>query len=241
MLEKTKGIVLHHLKFGESSIITEMYTENFGRKSFIMKGVRGRKSKLKANLIQPLFLLYVEFYNNEKQDLKLVKEFSLAENFTHFPYDVKKSGQAIFMAEVLYKTIRQEEPDPSLFDFLQHSIAYFDLHSEGSANFHLLFLIKLTKFLGILPLKDKVGENLIFDIREGTFDHEIPYHFHFVDSESAATLSKLLEMNYEEGSQIKFSHQQRNDLLGELIRFYSFHHYNLDTLKSISILKELFI
>lgn len=241
MLEKTKGIVLHYLKFGESSIIAHMFTDTLGRKSFMIKGVRGRKTKLKANQIQPLFILDVEFYHKENQALQLIREFSPAISFNDFPYNVKKSAQAMFMAEVLHRSLRQEEPDAALFDFLENSIEYFDLHSTGSANFHLLFLIKLTRFLGILPLKNNSEDNQIFDIREGTFHSNVPFHFQFLDTQSAKILSKLLDMNYEEGSCIRFSHQERNHLLDEIVRFYSYHHYNLQNLNSYSILKELFV
>ncbi len=240
MLEKTRAIVLHHIKFGESSLITHMFTERFGRKSFIMKGVRGRKTRMKANLVQPLFILNIEFYDKEKQELQLVKEFSLAENFSHFPYDVHKSAQAMFMAEVLYKSLRQEEPDQAMFDFLQNSFRYFDLQTEGAANFHLLFLIKLTRFLGILPLNDNSSDRSIFDIREGTFHEDMPFHFHFLERESARRLAKLLEMNYEEGSAVRFSHHERNALLDEILSFYSYHHFKLDNLNSLSVLKDLF-
>ncbi len=240
MLEKTRGIVLHHFKFGESSIITHVFTEKFGRKSFIIKGIRGRRTRHKANLIQALFVLNFEFYRKEKQDIQLVKEMSLAENFSVYPYDVSKSAQAMFMAEVLYKTIRQEEADQALFDFLINSIEYFDIHTEGTANFHLLFLMKLTRFLGILPLKEISGTEVIFDIREGTFNTGSPQHFHFLDSDVAGILAKLLDMNYAEGSSQKFSHHQRNALLEELIRFYSYHHFRLDNLNSYGILKELY-
>ena len=240
MLEKTRGIVLHHLKYGESSIIAHLYTEKFGRKSFMMKGVRGKKTRQKANLIQPLFILDLEFYRKEKHELQLVKEFSLSENFSHFPYDLKKSAQAMFIAEVLYKSLRQEEADKLLFDFLHHSFLYFDLHTEGSANFHLLFLIKLTRFLGILPLKENANGKMIFDIREGTFNEEVPFHLHFLEQGSASMLARLLDMNYEEGSGVSFSHNERNILLDEILRFYSWHHFNLENLNSLNILKELF-
>ncbi len=240
MLQKTRAVVLHYLKFGESSIIAHLFTENYGRKTLIIKGVRGRKTRMKANLIQPLFLLDVEYYQKEQQEMQLMKEFSLAYNFTDFPYDVKKSTQALFIAEVLYKTLRQEEPDQNLFDFLIHSITYFDLQQEGSANFHLLFLVKLTRFLGILPLKESEGKQDIFDIREGRFQSDIPFHFHFLDPSSAGMLANLLNMNYEAASAFRLSHVERNNLLNEILRFYSFHHYHVDNLKSIRVLKEIF-
>ena len=195
---------------------------------------------MKANLIQPLFLLDVEYYQKEQKDLQLMKEYSLAQNFTNFPYNIKKSTQVMFMAEVLHKCLRQEEPDQNLFDFLVHSIAYFDLQQEGSENFHLLFMVKLTRFLGILPLKETSGKQNIFNIREGTFQSDVPFHFHFLDPMSASILSKLLEMNYEEAGRLRFSHHERNHLLNEILRFYSFHHFSLDNLKSISVLKEIF-
>ena len=105
MLEKTKAIVLQKIKYGDTSLICQVYTENFGRKSFLFKGVRTKKSRHKANLLQNLFILNFEFYYKEGRDLFLVKEFSNAISFVDFPYNPVKSSQALFLSEILSKCL----------------------------------------------------------------------------------------------------------------------------------------
>jgi DNA repair protein RecO (recombination protein O) len=239
MLEKTRGIVLHHLKYGESSIISHIYTEKFGRRSFMIKGARG-KSKSKAGMFQPLFCLNLEFYHKENLELMLVKEASMAKTYTSFPYDSRKGAQAMFIAEVLYKTLREEESNPALFDFLITSFEYFDLHEGNTANFHLAFLLKLTRFLGILPMGDNSSGQRFFDIKEGVFDRNIPLHFDFLDESMAGLMSEMLSKNYDAALEMQISRLDRNNLLHEILRFYAFHHFKLDVLNSLDIVKELF-
>ena len=59
MLQKTKGIVLHTLKYNDTSIIVDMYTELSGRTSFLVPVPRSRKAAVKSVLFQPLS--FIEF------------------------------------------------------------------------------------------------------------------------------------------------------------------------------------
>ncbi len=242
MLEKTKGIILHHLKYGESSIISHVFTEKYGRKSFLIKGVRSKRSGSKANLFQPLFILNFEFYSKANRELNIVKEASLATSFHHFPYDVHKSSQALFIAEFLSRALIQEEKDMDLFHFLENTLEYFDLDTAFNPNFHLAFITKTTKYLGILPgNENEAGRHgQIFNIREGNFEKTPPLHYEFMDQGSTAIFRDLLLRNYEESSKIKLNRDERNHLLKQILTFYSFYHFNMDKLKSIDVLKEVF-
>ncbi len=240
MLAKTRGIVLHHLKYGDSGIICSIYTEEFGRRSFLIKGARGKKSSAGIVFFQSLFALNIEFYFKENRDLQMIREVSPLKTFSHFPFDFNKGVQAMFIAEVLYKCLREEEKNVRLFEFLLNSIEYFDLCEEGSSNFHLSFLLKLTSFLGILPETIQAGDGSFFDIKEGIFDSNIPLHFNFLDKSMASLMLKFLESNYQQTSQIRLNHRERNSLLREILRFYTFHHFPLGELKSLSVLSEIY-
>ena len=240
MLAKTCGIVLHHFKYGDSGIIAQMYTEGFGRQSFIIKGARGKKNRTGIGFFQPLFVLNLEFYYKENKELHLVKEISSAKIFNHFPFDANKRVQVMFIAEILYKCLREEEKNEPLFNFLLNSIEYFDLCEEGSSNFHLTFLLKLTSFLGIAPETIRAGDQSFFDIKEGIFDSNIPLHFNFLDKAMASLMLKFLNSNYQEASNILLNHVERNSLLREILRFYTFHHYPLGDLKSLSVLSDIY-
>ena len=118
MLHKTRGIVLHSIKYGDSGIITSIYTELFGRVSFIMQGIRSKKSLVKGSYLQSLFLVEMELYYKPGRELHRIREIKNAVPFASIPFEIAKSTQAIFLAEVLNKILREEEPQQKLFEFL---------------------------------------------------------------------------------------------------------------------------
>ena len=239
MLEKSRGIVLHHFKYGESSVIAHIYTENRGRQSFIFKGIRSAKSKMRANLLQPLFIVDLEAYYKESRDLHIVKEMSLYRTFS-FPYDIRKSSQAIFLAEVLYKTLKEEILNTELFEFLVNSIEYFDLSDEGTSNFHIFFMVKLLRYLGILPSHRENNEVLYFNMMEGNYQSVIPDHPEYLEPFETRFLQYLLSAGYPNLSRLKMNHNDRHVILERLIRFYSIHIEGVEKLKSYQVLKEVF-
>ena len=126
MLHKTRGIVLHTLKYGESSLIVHVYTEKFGRQSLMIKGVRKSRKQSRANLFQPLFLLDFEIYHKEQRNIHLISSVGRSIPLNHIPYNHTLSTQALFMAEVLYRVLKEEESNPMLFHFLVNSVEYLD-------------------------------------------------------------------------------------------------------------------
>jgi DNA repair protein RecO (recombination protein O) len=241
MIQKTKGIVLHSIKYGDTSLIAHLYTENFGRHAFLFKGIRGKKSKIRSNLIQPLSILNLEVYYKERKDLSLVKEASAANIFTQFPYDIKKSTQVLFMAEILYRCIKEEEVNKPLFDFIVSSIEYFDLLEAGSADFHIIFLVKLSKYLGFYPATKENESDFVFDMKEGIYKDHIPSHIDYIDSLNSELLEEILNTNYENLTGLNLNRIKRNNLLDALLKFYSFHIEGIMNLKSYLVLRELFI
>lgn len=241
MIQKTKGIVLHSIKYGDTSLIAHIYTEKFGRHSFLFKGIRSKRSKIKTNLVQPLFILDMEAYVKDGKDLSLVKEASAHKLFSHFPYDLKKSTQAMFIAEVLYRCLKEEESNIPLFNFIVSSIEYFDLLENNPANFHIFFLVKLSKYLGFYPASKENKNELIFDMKEGIYKDHIPTHFDYIDPLNSALLDEILNTNYENLNGLKLNHIRRNDLLEGILKFYSFHIEGITKLKSYAVLRELFI
>jgi len=241
MLEKSKGIVLQSFKYGDSSLIAHIYTEKLGRRAFIFKAVRSRKAKQKANLIQPLIILNLDFYLKEHKDILMVKEFSRSKVFNDFPYNPIKSTQAIFISEVLSKTLQEEYKSPDLYEFLVNFIDYFDLKKENYANLHLSFLMKFTKYLGISPGTIISKDEFYFDLDEACFLKQPPLHKSYCEPVLSSYIFKLLSENFESSSALKFNREVRNKLLEIIIRFYSIHNYNIEKLNSTDILKEIFI
>ncbi len=239
MLQKTRGIVLHSLKYGETSIITTIYTELFGRVSFLVHGTRGKKSPVKGNQLQSLFLVELEMYHKPGRDLQHIKELKNAYPFSSLPFDINKSSQAIFLAEILNKVLREEESNPALFQFLFYSIQVLDLIHEGVANFYLIFLVQLSRFLGFGPTNNFSKESVYYDLMAGVFVPAIPSHPHYLNKEESSVFSALLDMTYENTSEIHIDQTIRNVLPDRLVEYFSLHLGSKIGSKSLDILREV--
>jgi len=240
MIFKTRGIVLHHIKYSETSVIATIFTEEFGRQSFMIKGVRSKKSKIKANILQPLYLLDMEIYYKQNRELHSVKEIQNAFIFRTIPYDLRKSSIAIFIAEVLYKTIREQEANKDLFLFLFHTIQVLDVKDEGVKNFHIYFLIQLTKYLGFFPGNKYSEENCFFDLKNGSFVQIKPMHTHYMHPELSQLLSQMIPFSENQNENVSMSYNQRMEILEKILEYYYLHNDGVSNIKSLSILKEVF-
>src|SRR5690606_14746479 len=180
MLATTEGIILHYIKYGENSVILNIYTKALGRQAYILNVSRSKNSKNKTGILQPLFLVNLVAYQKDTREVQRIKEIKNQPVYQNIPFDVTKSTQAIFLAEMLGKTLREQESAPEMFEFIQNSLLFFDLAEEGAPNFHLWFLFHLTEYLGFLPDTQKVGFRNWFDMRKGqVLSHEPPHPFFF--------------------------------------------------------------
>lgn len=239
MLYKTRGIVLHQINYSESSIIARIYTEQLGLQSYIIKGARSRKSAVKAKTIQPLALLEMIVYKKEKSALQTIKELRNTYPQSSIAFDVHKSSIALFINEILYKCIREEEPDSSLFEFIHNSIHILDLKTANYANFHLLFLIKLSKYLGFSPRDNYTIQNNYFDLREGSFKNGPPAHNYFISFPLSEYLHRLISLNFDSIDELKISTRERRELLQKLIEYYELHIARLSDIKSHHVLESV--
>lgn len=240
MIQKTRGIVLHHIKYSETSVIATIYTEKFGRQSFLIRGVRSKKASVKANILQPLFLLDLEVYYKPTRDLQSVKEVRNAFVFSTIPYDLRKSSIALFIAEILYKTIREQEANYELFEYLYHTIQMLDLKPDSISNFHLYFLIQLTKYLGFYPANSYSEINPYFDLQNGRFVVIKPMHNSYLNPELSVILSKILPFSENQHAEITINYTQRTNLLDKIIDYYCIHNEGLTNVKSLAVLKDVF-
>jgi DNA repair protein RecO (recombination protein O) len=240
MLEKTKGIVLHQIKYTDSGIVVQMYTRKFGRQSFLIRGMRNKKSGKHNSLFQPLFILDLELYYKTTREMQTLKEFAVS--FTPYNiYDnIKKSSVAIFLGEVLTSVLREESPHDDLFDFIEQSIVYFDNISIGFANFHIAFLAGLSSFLGFEPVPRAERKDTFFDMVNGSFVTIPPVHGNYASEEITAILADFFSGSYDSVSNISLTGKTRNDVLETLVKYYSLHLPGLKKINSLEILKEVF-
>jgi len=189
--------------------------------------------------LQPLFLVNIEAYYKGSGELSLVKEISLCRTLD-FPYNIRKSTQAMFISEVLYKTLKEENRNPQLFEFLLTSIDYFDLNHKGTANFHIFFLVKLMRYLGIIPSLRANKEVSYFDMKEGEYQSVIPDHTEYLEPFETRFLQYLLNAGYPDLARLKMNHNDRQLVLERILRFYAIHIDGMAKIRSYGVLKEVF-
>lgn len=236
MLHQTKGIVFHSLKYSESSVIVKIYTELFGLQSYLFRGVRNPKSKTKSALFQPLTLLDLVVYHKEKHTLQSVKEIRLAHPYHTIPFDIRRSSVAIFINELLYRSIREEEANPDLFEFIWESCLLLDNTESTVSNFHLVFLLQLAIHLGISPNQNYAPGLPLFNLREGNFQHSIPDHPNYLDQEESAILNTLLRTPLGMQSLLELKAEIRSRMLETILLYYQLHLPGFKGVKSHHIL-----
>jgi DNA repair protein RecO (recombination protein O) len=217
-----------------------MYTDLFGRQAYLASSIKGKKAKFRSNLLQPLSLLEMEAYYKERRELQRLKEIRNYIPYHSIPVDPYKSSQAMFLAEILYKVLREEDPNPDLFNFLVHSLQFLDVAEEHTVDFHLLFLLQLTRYLGFYPENRQAEDSNLFDMRNGQFKESISLHPDFFDESSSATLNILLDASFESLNKVKISHEERVKFLEFLMDFYRLHISGFGRVKSLSVLNEIF-
>lgn len=240
MLKKSRAIVLHSLKYGESSLIVHCYTEQWGRQSFLVKGVRKSRRQQRVNYFQPLFVLDMEVYFRDNRDLQWIKEVGFHGSVPDFQGNLTKSTQAIFLSEVMMKVLREEEKNEALFEFIYRSLAYFESLENASSSFHILFLFQLTRFLGFYPRNNYSEREEFFDVVSGAF-REIPSSASIDTEKMLGTYWRsCFGLSYIQADQEFTNKKERNIFLDSLVSFYRHHIDSLGEFKSLDILRTVF-
>jgi DNA repair protein RecO (recombination protein O) len=232
MLIKTRAIALHYVKYGESSIIACLYTEKLGRQSCIVSSVHKKNSSFPASFFLPLTLLEMDLYHKSRRDIQRIKELNCLMHFSTIPFNIQKSTIALFISDLLYKTLKEEEANHALFDFLFNAIQILDMKEEGSMNFHLAFLLHYMKYLGIFPFRQEIER---FD--ETRHDHILPAD---AGEEEAEGLTQLMNTSLGQLENIRITNKIRNFLLDRIIDFYLYHLDQMAGIRSIQVLKDVF-
>ena len=239
MLESTKGIFLHHIPYSDTSVIATIYTEKYGQLSFLVNGIRSKKAGSVINLFQPLFLLDLVISYKQGRNLQRIRDVQLAVPFTRILFDIKRSSQAIFIAEILMKCMKEEEANPELFSFLFHAICLLDLKDEGIANFLIVFLFRLTRYLGVFPQMPGSGGFRFFDLVSSSFRQDEPAHHSFMNAETTLKFSGLFRTDLSELEKLSFKNEHRTVLMSKLLEYYKIHLDLTGEIKSFTVLKEV--
>ncbi|GAB5474709.1 MAG: DNA repair protein RecO [Maribacter sp.] len=234
----TKAIVLISLKYGDTSLIVKAFTASDGLKSYLLKGVlTSKRGKLKSAYFQPLSQLELVANHKNKGTLESILEVKVNYHYQTLHTDISKNAMALFLAEVLGNSVREEERNEPLFEFLEASLQWFDTH-EAISNFHLYFLIRLTKYFGFYPDTNDMG-TACFDLQEGEFTNT-PSLNPILTGENLSFFKRFLGINFDEVQRIKMNKTNRQELLKSLVLYYELHLQGFRKPKSLAVLNEVF-
>jgi DNA repair protein RecO (recombination protein O) len=239
VLHKTRGIVLRTINYSESSVVVQVFTEKFGLQTYMVNGVRKPKAKTSLNLFQPLNLLEMVVYHKQTGGIQRVSELRNSPVFMNIPFDVVKGSLLMFLNEMIYKSFKQETEDPQLFEFVFSSLQFLDLSQDSPANFHLLFLIQLSKYLGFYPDNSFADSCQYFDLKNGIFLEQRPLHPQYISQPYTSFIAQLMNTKFEEMEILTITSAQRRVLLQALIDFYHLHIDSIGIIYSHEVLEEV--
>ncbi|MDX9769694.1 MAG: DNA repair protein RecO [Tenuifilaceae bacterium] len=241
MLHKAKAIALHTVRYGENSLVAYLYTKDFGRVTLMVNNAYGKgKSRTKAIYFQPLSIVDVIFYPGKNHGMGRLKEVSVSQSNTSIHLNPIKSAIAVFLGEIIYRAVREEESNINLYQFIEASIQSLDVLDGGVSNFHLLFLAQLSRYLGFYPSGTYSPATPYFDYKNGQFVSLQPSHPLFFSRELSEILSTTLTTPYAKSNNLRLNGKQRSNFLAQMLSYYMLHMESVQHVKSLSILNQVF-
>ena len=237
---KSMAIVLQAIKYGESQLIVDLFTEKLGALSFIVRIPKSKKAKIKRQYFQPFVILNVEFDYRANVSLQKLRDVSIAIPFLHLPFAPYKYTVSMFLSEVLAYALKNEQQNEALFSFLFSSIVWLDQSTSNCANFHIVFLLRLSSYLGIAPNMESGVLGDFFDLEAGRFVECVPSHRYYLDKENSLHLISLMRLSYDTMHLYTMSHLNRDRCIEVILEYYKLHIPNFPDVKSLVVLKELF-
>lgn len=219
MIHKTRGVVFRFTKYGESSIIVNIFTEMFGLKSYIVNGVRSKTAKSRIALYQPLTLLELIIYDRENANINRIKEVKCLYPYQSLHLDIKKSAVALFINEIINKTVKEQSHADEICGFMIKSFVTLDQMDSQVENFHLRFLLKLSRFLGF-----------------GAYNANEVLGARMTDHATEKVLTMLIESEYPDT--LTITNSQRREVLDLLLRFYA-DHVVVGEVRSVQVLRDV--
>jgi DNA repair protein RecO (recombination protein O) len=242
-LHKTRGIVLRTIKYGETSLIVTIFTELFGIQSYLVNGVRtsSRKGPGKANLFQPAAILELTAYHNDLKNLQRLREFQWGILYQHLFFDVLKNAVALYMVELLQKCLKQPEPNPDLYYFVEDALVSLDAAGgRVLANLPLFFTLHLASFFGF-SIEDIYSTQTPFlDLQEGRFVAEHPQHPYVLEDALSYTTAQLLRTRQpQELQELALNQETRRTLLQAYRTFYALHVPDFGELRTLAVMQTV--
>ena len=242
MHHKTKGIVLSIIDYNDKYMLSRIFTSQFGLVTYMVPKSKGKNTKIKRNMFSLLAVLDMEVNHQTTRGIQRIKECRTELRLDSISCDISKMSIVFFIAEFLSKVLKEEtgdSPQP-LFNYLRNSIEILDATEKGVANFHLVFMLKLTHFLGFYPNLENYTKNAYFDLMNGEFSLRQPLHNHYISREESFMLSRLARITFENMRHFRFSGTDRTNVINRMLEYYRIHTHDFSHMKTLDVLHELF-
>ena len=238
MLVSTKAIVLSKIKYKDYDLIINCYTENYGIVTYLVKNaLKTKKGKFKPAYFQPLTLLEIEADHKDNRSLQYFKDIKLHYNYSTLHTNVVKSTMVMFISEVTSNILKEEEQNLALYNFLETTLIWFD-ESETNTNFHLMFLVELTKYLGFYPELPTKGASY-FNLEAGKFQ-STKSNIYCISGEHLAYLKQLLGIKFDVSKSLDINSKQKREFLNMILLYFKLHLDGFKQPKSVTILNQVF-
>ncbi len=241
MIFHTKGIVLRTIKYGETSVVVNIFTELFGIQSYMVNGARTAGNSSKAHFFQPSSILDLQVYHNELKNLQRIKEIKWNYLYRNILSDVTKNAIALYMVELLQKCLKQPESNFELFQFAEDALMTLDISEEAvAANFPIYFSLQLAQFFGFKMQDTYSDTRNVLDLQEGIFKEHPPHHPHYLQGEQSYHISQLMKtLHPNELAQIRINKFLRREILLAFQSFYALHMQDFGVMKTLPVLQEI--
>lgn len=241
MQETTYGIVVRTIKYGDNSHIVDIYTPTRGLVTFMVRQPKSRKSPIKTIHLRPLTNLQINYDHRPTENMQHLTDIHLTTPYQTIPYNPYKTAITLFLSEFLSHILKHETPQKELYQYITYSMQWLDTAKQAYSNFHLVFITRLTRFLGFYPNTTNKKKGYYFDLLNACFTPTPPTHTAFLQPAEAALIPLFMRMNYNTMQLFPMNATQRNRYITILNHYYSLHLPNFPNLKSPDILRELFV
>ncbi len=236
---KTDGIVLSVNKFKDNASIVDLYTHEVGRAAFLLYGTKSKKHKGSACL-HPLSMVNIDVNIRNNRELNIINEIKQLDPNPELIFNPIKSALSFFVSEVLLHVLKTNEKDDNLFNFVRNSVATLSQSKKGLGNFHILFLIRLSRFLGFQPQREETTHYRYFDLLQAEYTNTLPPHTHFLQRRETGQMQKLLRMTPLNYAYFRFTKAEREQVINYLLEYYKLHTDSFGEIHSLEVLKEVF-
>lgn len=241
MLVKTKAVVLRRLKYGDDKMVVDMLTRECGRMPFICRMAKTQRGQLKRQMFAPLSIVDIEIDQKLSVQMQHLRNISIATPLNRIAMSPEKTSVALFTAEFLtYATAGEQQRCHDIFDYVESSIKWLDSAEHHYANFHLVLMMRLSRFIGFFPNTEKERKNSFFDLRNSCFCDIRPSHNDFLTPEEAAHISTLLRMDFSNMHLFRLSRAERNRCCDIIIDYYRLHVAGFGEMRSTAVMREVF-